>query len=361
MKLKIHKIIVTFLTCTALVSAIAIHNNSLVVNAEESNSNVSEESSSISDDEYVEEKIGGVNCYKGEQAKTRAETVSLESKIRRNGYILINTDKKQITDEQLALIKRCKFWFNTYLNPEDEYNWENSKVYFPLSDFNGLMEEFKKKPYFVNYDYCLQIRDNIVVIDYVIWDYKEKAGKLNTEYNDRIPEKDLKTAGYLEINSAIAVKITLRDNLTDQYFAFYVKKDEPYKVKVKAGMYEVVCINTQEISRTDKALTYKGFFSINNNYTEKNPYKLDIQPLIKEHDIKEYDKKTVERFPNIVVRENSYNEDVAVAKSEERRGMVKKIALIVAIVLALIAIVIKGIIILKEKIKAEKELRGLTK
>lgn len=306
---------------------------------------------------YGEESIirGGINAYNGKEAQSKGEAVSLEKEVKEKNYVLISSDSKEITDKELELFQKQGFYFSKYLKPNETHAWEQYKIYVYEPFLTDFLSEMKRKKYIddVLFD---KINTSTVFFNYTVWENLEKAGKISVEYDKRIPDY-IKKVGYIEITSNINAKITIRENDENVYYAIYVEKEKVKKVKMKTGFYEIVCINSIEIPRNDKGLKYEDFFEITTKRTSENPYKLDIQNLVTEHRIPDYDKKKDEAYNNIIKRENSINKDKVEFIQKSITDYLSKAIMIIVLIIFSITFIIKGVVKVKENMKIRKEIQ----
>ena len=59
--------------------------------------------------------LGGANKYKGEKIESKAKSILVESELIKKKYILISTDMKNISDEDLQIIYDSGFGFPVIL------------------------------------------------------------------------------------------------------------------------------------------------------------------------------------------------------------------------------------------------------
>lgn len=222
-------------------------------------------------------KTGGINSYDGERAESYEATVSLETTLRDSDYILVNTDFRDISDEEYNLFCSCRFWFSSYISNDEDY-----KVYVYTPSFNDFTEQYNEYGSIEDYTY-IEINSSSVVISYGYWDSLEKAGTVSDEFDDNIPEG--REAGYLQIISPVDTEIKLHFPITDRYFEFYVQADTPFLVRLKTGAYNIVNVNGYEFIDRESTIKNNNIIHIKETYTAENPYIVELYELIENYSI----------------------------------------------------------------------------
>lgn len=87
---------------------------------------------------------GGINEFDGTKAESYEETVNLEATLRNSGYILINTDSMDITDEEFEKFTQNGFWFSDYIRPDEVFYWTKYRIYVYEPSYNDYMEQLEE-------------------------------------------------------------------------------------------------------------------------------------------------------------------------------------------------------------------------
>lgn len=222
-------------------------------------------------------RTGGINSYDGERAASYEETISLEAALRKSGYILVNTDFRDISDEEYDLFCSCGFWFSSYISNDEDY-----RVYVYTPSFNDFKKQYNEYGNIEDYTY-MEINSSSVVISYGYWDSLKKAGTVSNEYNDNIPEG--REAGYLQIVSPVDTKIRLHFPITDRYFEFSVQEDIPFLVRLKTGAYNITDVNGYEFRDGESTIKNNNIIHIEETYTAENPYVVELYELVENYSI----------------------------------------------------------------------------
>lgn len=232
---------------------------------------------------------GGVNQIDGVRSQNKEETEALEERLKKENYILVTTDDKEISDEDFELLLEGNPPYAQYFQRDSEFGWEMKmyKVYMYIPSYNDAMERLREGET-VRSVTRAELSTSTVVIDYASWYFLERVGKTVYEFNDNIPSWCTST-GFLQINSPIDVMITLDCWQEHTFFVFYVRANEPFLVKLKMSMYAVRSVNTLEnISLEEEALSLNRFV-VNVENTEDNPRILNLEDLVAKYDIKPID------------------------------------------------------------------------
>lgn len=226
---------------------------------------------------------GGINSFNGIECKSEKETKELEKKLQKRGYVLVNTDDREITDTEYDVLCKIGFTFADYLNPNNIFKWTHSKVYF---DKNSLKRLMKSKDCIDDMAF-LEAETSTVILDYGYWYSKAMAGKLSDQYGDNIPVWD--KTGYVKMISTEDIQVVLHNIGLNVYFSFTIKKDEPYVVRMISGNYQVVEINGLGFD-DEKALPNNNNITIGEQDKDA-PYEIDFSEVVEKYGIKKTDNK----------------------------------------------------------------------
>lgn len=226
-------------------------------------------------------RIGGINSYDGERTESYEETLALEMTLRNSGYILINTDFRDISDEEYDRFCSCRFWFSSYIS-DDEYYKTMYRIYVYEPSFSDFMEQYNEYGSIEDYT-RMEIDSSAVVVSYAYWDSLKKVGTVSNEFNENIPEG--RESGYLQIISPIDAEIRLHFPITDRYFDFFVQADTPFLVRLKTGAYNVTDVNGYEFRDRESTIKNNNIIHIEEKYTAENPYTVELYELIETYSI----------------------------------------------------------------------------
>lgn len=311
-------------------------------------------------------KSGGLNKFDGVKAENREETKAIEDKLYAENYILCTTDDKEITDEELSILRTGAFWFNTYLK-EDSVHWDTDKVYIYKPTFEDFIEQYYEGGGYELYT-NIEMNNSTVVLRYFVWDELELAGSESDLINDNLPD-DCKS-GYLEIRSNVNCEVKIMQSSTRRYHTFYVKKNEPFLVKILSDCYHIVGVNKTDIpdnidNNGEDTLPYNNQLQILPHNTIDNPYVLELYELNSKYKIKDididgkpdYNLLTEEREYSIPVDEKStiIEEDTDEETLQENEPItITPLTILLIILIALI--ILWGVAVwLKNKSKEPKE------
>lgn len=234
-------------------------------------------------------RLGGVNQIDRVVCQSEEETRALEERLRRENYILVTTDDKEISDEDFELLRQANPPYSEFFDRESEFNWDMKmeKVYMYVPSYNDAMEQLRAGR---NIDSVtrVELTTSTVVLSYAMWYFKERAGTVVNEFNDNIPSWYTRT-GFLQIISPIDAVITLDCWQEHTRNVFYVRANEPFLVKVKASMHAILSVNTKEdVSLEEESLKLNRFVVRVEN-TEDDPCVMDITEFVTKYDIKPAD------------------------------------------------------------------------
>lgn len=234
---------------------------------------------------------GGINTYGSTVCESKEETYELEQRLRADGFLLMTTDDRDISDEDLATLTEGYYLppYFDYFNSESEFNWDMQmrKVYIRGDLLEDALKQLRETDE-VEKHTQIEIMSSSVLIDYGVWFVKERAGKVLNEINDKIPSW-YNGAGYLEIRSPIDVAITLEIWDERTFIILYVKADTPLLVRMKLGMFVVTDINSTEIPFGEATIPIQNHYSIIEEDTIDNPCILDLNDVITKYEIKPAD------------------------------------------------------------------------
>lgn len=232
---------------------------------------------------------GGINQLDGVECQSIEETEALEERLKKENYILVTTDDKEISDEDFELLRNGYPPYSQYFQKDSEFGWDMKmyKVYMYIPSYNDAMKQLRAGKT-VRSVTRAELSTSTVLIDYASWYFMERVGKTVNEFNDNIPSWCTST-GFLQINSPIDVMITLDCWQEHTFNVFYVRANEPFLVKLKMSMYVVRSVNTLEnISLEEEALNLNRFV-VNVENTEDDPRILNLENLVEKYDIKPID------------------------------------------------------------------------
>lgn len=287
---------------------------------------------------------GGINEFDGTKAESYEETVNLETVLRNSGYILVNTDSMDITDEEFEKFIQYNFWFSDYIRPNEIFYWTKYRVYVYEPSYNDYMRQLEETGGIEDYT-RMEINTSTVLISYAYWYSKDKAGTVCYEFNDNIPEW-FKT-GYLEIRSPIDIAIKLRLPVEDTYYVFYVSANTPFLVKMKTGGYNIVDVNALEFKDRETAIVHNNMIHIEEENTLNKPYVVNLQKLVEKYNIPSAD---ISGQPDYSIGQNQNipeKKTVVEEPQEEKQPQQKKkisgiiLAAVIIIVIILTVLVIR--------------------
>ena len=233
---------------------------------------------------------GGINRFDGKLAETREEIDDLEREVLASGdYVLANQSGHELTDTAFEdLLKSCHdedglkvFWFENYLNPKNTFHDTYSKVYLYKPALERYMQALENDTLNDNPFISMELDYSTVVISYEIQFFHDRIGAdLSYEVNDGIPE--WYATGYLRVESPANVEITLFLTEEQNYYTFYVPKDEPFYIKLKQGGYNVVQVNTKATGDGEETLPFHDLIQITpDNESKENALEFEKTNKIK--------------------------------------------------------------------------------
>lgn len=179
------------------------------------------------------------------------------------------------------------FWFENYLNPDNTFHNTYSKVYLYKPALERYMEALENDTLSDNPFISIELEYSTVVISYEILFFHYRVGAdLSYEVNDGIPE--WYQTGYLKVISPANVEITLFLTEEQNYYSFYVPKDEPFYIKLKQGGYNVVQVNDKKTGDGEETLPYHDLIQITpDNVSMKNAYLLQLHSFAAKYNIQD--------------------------------------------------------------------------
>ena len=251
-------------------------------------------------------KSGGLNKFDGIKAENREETKAIEDRMYAENYILCSTDEKEITDEELSILRTGAFWFNKYLK-DDSVHWNSDKVYIYKPTFEDFIEQYHSGGFELYTN--IEMNNSTVVLRYFIWDELELAGSESDLINENLP--DDYTVGYLEIRSNVNCEVKILQSSTRRYHTFYVRRNEPFLVKLLSDCYHIVGVNKTDIPNNidnngEDTLPYNNQIQVLPHNTRDNPYILELYELNSKYKIKDID---IDGKPdyNLLTEEREYS------------------------------------------------------
>ena len=236
-------------------------------------------------------KLGGINSYGGTEYRGQEKVYELEKKLRSDGFVLLTTADRDISEEDLAVLTGSTYFppYYEYFDEESEFNWDMqmAKVYMRgdlLEDALGQLREYGR----VLEDTQIEITASTVLVNYGVWFLQERSGKVLNEINDNIPSW-YDGSGYLEVHSPIDVQLTLEIWSEHTFVVLYVKANTPLLVRMKLGMFVVTDINSTGIPFGEVTIPIQNHYSIIEEDTIDNPCILDLGDVITKYNIKPAD------------------------------------------------------------------------
>lgn len=259
---------------------------------------------------------GGYNYFNGKLAETREEIEELERDVIETGdYVLANESGHELTDTAFkTLLESCRdedgqknFSFEKYLNPQNTFHNTYSKVYLYKPAFERYMEALENDTLNDNPFISFELEYSTVIISYEIQFFHDRIGAdLSYETDDGIPE--WYQTGYLKVISPANVEITLFLTEEQNYYSFYVPKEEPFYIKLKQGGYNVIQVNSQNTGDGEETLPYNDLIQITpDNETKENAYLLQLQAFAEKYNIQDLPAET----QTIIETRNIYEDPFA--------------------------------------------------
>lgn len=270
-------------------------------------------------------RTGGVNSFCGVRVEdTQEECEKLEEKIKKYDYVCVWGEHSEISQEEYdKYIKDDPYGLGIayYMrdntgNPKEVYYKRFVNVYLYRPSYEDYKAGIDDNGVVMSWT-LMELRDSKVIINYGLPYSKSKVGKIIDEVNDRIPV--WWDTGYLLIKSPKDVKILAYHGQESCYYQFYVKRGEPYLVKLKSGGYKLMEVNGVAVEDQEEFLPFKNNIEIvPKTCTEFEPYELDLEEYIKERDVPSINlEETIEKdnTEKEIAYENLY-EDVEKEKTK---------------------------------------------
>lgn len=226
---------------------------------------------------------GGINKLGGIPAEDRDETELLESYLISIGYILVNTDNKRVDDEDVEMLKKCRFCGSPYLDSSDPHFWnyDNYRVYVYQPVLEDMQRQYKENGKVELYTQ-IELNASSVVIDYYYWYTIERIGTVVdavNEINDKLPPQSEEGAGFVKFTTPIDCELVLFLNDMQYYYRLYLRKGSTL-VKMRSEHYKVESINSVSMEYGDKLL-YNGNYIVVYQQPEDDPLIVDFTQVVK--------------------------------------------------------------------------------
>jgi hypothetical protein len=242
-------------------------------------------------------RTGGINTIDGIEAESREESEQLETHLKENGYILINTKEKQISDEEFELMKKVfqQLGVNSYaLDSDKPYYYENLKIYLNKDVYDTCLKQVKESSNgYANEYSILELATSYVVVNYLVWNSIDNIGKVYTNelINDNIKKYDEengtdldKYAGYIYIITDMDSRIIFSERYSKTFQQIDVVANVPTLVKICNGYYKIDTINDVSIDEDESLLGdyNNNIFRIDSGFTADNPIVIDLTKGVNE-------------------------------------------------------------------------------
>lgn len=229
-------------------------------------------------------RSGGINKLDGVIRKTKEETVKLEEELRKSNYVLVNSENRDISDEEYNLLaENCDLLsVGNWILKENGYHNTYYKVYIYKPIYYDIIYQLKTEGKLSSRT-AREETGSTVVVNYAEWYHRERVGKIVNEFNDNIP--DWYTTGFLLITSPIDICITFEFTNGNYYNRLYVKANEDFLVEVITGGYIVKSINNTSITWDESSLIYNNNIQVTPKHTKDNPKELNIETVVKKYNI----------------------------------------------------------------------------
>ncbi|MBR0542357.1 MAG: hypothetical protein IJK26_09155 [Clostridia bacterium] len=237
-------------------------------------------------------RSGGKNRLDGIQAESREETEYLEQYIQSIGYVLANTDDKQITDEELKWLQTMSFIGSNYLNPENHWRYAsgNFRTYVYRPTLDTIMKQVKEKG-IPDYHSNTEMALSAVFIDYELWNVIDRVGTVIDpidEINENLPENCAEDAGYVQFITPIDCQITLHLLDNDYYYTFFLRKGITLML-LRSDHYTITEINTTAIKEGADELIWNGNYIVVYRQPEDNPIVVNLVQVVARDGIEDID------------------------------------------------------------------------
>ena len=288
---------------------------------------------------------GGLNRFQGKKATSREEMYEIENRVKNSGYIQIFGAYSDIQENELAYFRDFNngFWFQDKIK-ETEYNHQFYKVFVNKLSFNDFVYSIKGNETVPEHT-IREIEYSTVVLCSDFFDDIEKAGKIDNEIGDAIP--NYFNVGYIKITASVNMRLLLYNNHNSRYYIIDVDKNKDNLIKIKTGAYHIFTANGKDIANLDNtrgenALPYNNIIQISSSNDKENPYLLELNQLIKKYeltDVTDDEKAAIEndKVPDV---KNDINKEQTKINNDELKDFVKSSDnIILPILFVLIAVV----------------------
>lgn len=243
-------------------------------------------------------RMGGVNSIDEVQAESREETEQLEEHLKANGYILVNTKDRQISEEEFEFMK--KVFQNIVigddmLEDDKHYYSDNQKLYLNKDVYEVCLKQAKENDDIneIKPQSILELATSAVFIDYLVWNSMDNVGRTYTNefINDNLKKYDEKygteydkNAGYIYIITDMDSRIIFSEQYSKTFQQIDVVADVPTLVKMRNGYYKIDTINDVSIEDDESLLgNYNNnIFKLNNGFTAEKPVIIDLTKGVNE-------------------------------------------------------------------------------
>lgn len=314
-------------------------------------------------------RLGGVNKIDGAACQSKEETEALEARLRNEDYILINTDDKDISDEEFELLCGNQRYYPPYYEYADlnsggkAFNWDMKmrKIYVYRPSYDDVMEQLKERGQ-VKSETQIEMSSSAVLIDYGYWFFADRVGKTVNEYDDNIPSWfPEENTGYALIKSPIDVTIRFFRCSSQTYYEIPVTGSVPRLVKMKKGRYIIEEINRTSISIQESTLSYNNDFQIDTINTKDDPYVISIDETVEKYGIEpmtpeEITEEEKEEEQKKLTEERTIVEEQEKQEENQKFWTVTILLIVLGVILlAALVIVIVMLIVKKKYSKYSKE------
>lgn len=232
-------------------------------------------------------RAGGVNEIDGVKVETEEEMFALEEELQNSGYVQVTGEGKEISSEDYALLQEHyqKLTFGNWIKKDSKYTAYYDtyfRVYMYRPVYNDLISQLKENGR-IEMVTGREMSASTVTINEAEWYHKSRVGQIITEYNNQLPS--WVDGGFLQIESPIDACVTMMYTSANYYVQFFVKANEPFLVRVRAGGYYVTSINTEGIAVEEETLMYDNTIYIDIDHTETDPKVLSIEQTVEKYDI----------------------------------------------------------------------------
>lgn len=240
-------------------------------------------------------RCGGTNTLDDVRAESREETEELEQYLKKHDYVLANSENKEISDEELGILKALNINYKVYLDEENyRFNDESYKLYVYKSSLNSAVKEYNKSGVTNNVNQY-ELNMSTVLIDYFTWYTVERVGQImgNEEINENLPERYEKDAGFVEFTSPINAEVILHLIDNNYFYKIYLSRGKTL-VKLRSEHYEITNINSVDVYWGEELVTNNNYLIVRRN-PEYDPIVVNFVPLVARDHIPD---KDISGMPN---------------------------------------------------------------